>query len=261
MWRASPMLCDREFQIDTRPPEAYAAGHLPGAVSLPVVYDYLVTHSGSVGLEALHGMLVEAFGRTGLTGDEQVVFYEEGTGMRCARGLWLLEYAGHDHASVLHGGLTGWVLAGGELSCDRVRRERTEFVVRPRPEILATADQLLAAQRDADTLLLDVRREEEYRGTFRQECCTRSGRMPGAVWFEWDRLLAPPRFKSADAMRAELAAAGVTPEREIIAYCHRGARSAHTYLALKLLGFPHVRNCIGSWHEWSNRAELPMEKG
>src|SRR4051812_46037247 len=102
--------------IDTRAPEEYAAGHIPGAVSLPAVYDYLVTDTSAAGLAQFHEVLVGIFGHAGLTGEERVLFYENGTGMRCARGLWLLEYAGHSQVSVLHGGLQGWVAADGPLT-------------------------------------------------------------------------------------------------------------------------------------------------
>jgi thiosulfate/3-mercaptopyruvate sulfurtransferase len=245
--------------IDTRPREAYLEAHLPGAVLLPGVYDYLVTDTGPAGLQQLHHVLAELFGHAGLTGNERVVFYEEETGMRCARGLWLLEYAGHPDVAVLHGGLQGWVAAGGKLTDQTSSRVRTEFPVRPRADLLATAEQILGRHGQPGHLLLDVRREEEYRGTFHQCCCPRSGRIPEAHWFDWERVLAGPRFRALDEIRAELNAAGITPEQEIVTYCHRGARSANTYLALKLLGYPNVRNYIGSWHEWSNRPELPME--
>jgi thiosulfate/3-mercaptopyruvate sulfurtransferase len=247
--------------IDTRTPEEYAAGHIPGAISLPEVYDYLLTDSRPAGLEALHRVLAELIGRVGLTGEERVVFYEAGTGMRCARGLWLLEYAGHPDAAVLDGGLLGWMSAGGTLTRAPVTRARTDYPLRPRPDILATADDILARQGEPGLLLLDVRREEEFRGRFQQGCCPRSGRIPVAVWLEWERLLEPPGLKASEAMQAELNAAGVTPDQEIVVYCHRGARSANTYLALKQLGYPRVRNFLGSWHEWSNRPELPLEKG
>jgi thiosulfate/3-mercaptopyruvate sulfurtransferase len=246
--------------IDTRAPEEYAAGHIPEAISLPEVYDYLVTDTGAAGIEQFHEVLTEIFSRAGLTGEERVLFYENGTGMRCARGLWLLEYAGHPHASVLHGGLQGWVAAGSVLTREPAVRQRANFTLRPRRELLATAEDITARLGQPEFLVLDVRREDEYRGTFRQACCVRSGRVPGAVWLEWDRLLSHPQLRPPEEMRAELAAAGVDPNDEIIVYCHRGARSANTYLALKLLGYPRVRNYIGSWHEWSNRPDLPMER-
>jgi thiosulfate/3-mercaptopyruvate sulfurtransferase len=245
--------------IDTRTREEYLAGHIPGAVLLPGVYDYLVTDTGAQGLQQLHHVLAELFSHAGLTGSECVMFYEEGTGMRCARGLWLLEYAGHPNVTVLHGGLHGWRAAGGRLTSEITHHVRTEFPIRPRTDLLATAERILARQGEPDLLVLDVRREEEYRGTFHQSCCPRSGRIPGATWFDWERVLAHPVFRPLDEIQAELSEAGVTPDKEIITYCHRGARSANTYLALKLLGYPNVRNYIGSWHEWSNCAELPME--
>lgn len=247
--------------IDTRPADDYRAGHLPGAISLPDVYDYLVLDTGEAGIRHFHRVLGEIFGRAGLTGAEQVVFYENATGMRGARGWWLAEYAGHPAARVLHGGLAGWVAAGGEVTREPAMPGRTVFPVRPRPELLATAGEIAARCREPGVVMLDVRRQAEYRGEFYQECCARFGRVPGAVWFHWERALKGGRFRPLGAIRAELEALGVTPDRTVIPYCHRGARSANTTLALRLLGFPDVRNSIGSWHEWSHRADLPLEAG
>jgi thiosulfate/3-mercaptopyruvate sulfurtransferase len=247
--------------IDTRPHEEYAQGHIPGAVLLPGVYDYLVTDTRAAGLQQLDQVLAGLFGQAGLTGRERVVFYEQDTGMRCARGLWMLQYAGHPSVSVLHGGVEGWLAAGGPLTTEIPGRPRTDFPVRSRADLLATAEEIRSRQGRPEFLLLDVRREEEFRGTFYQSCCARSGRIPSALWFDWERALEHPRLRPLDQIRSELRSAGVTPDKEIVTYCHRGARSANTYLGLKLLGYPKVRNYIGSWHEWSNRPELPMETG
>jgi thiosulfate/3-mercaptopyruvate sulfurtransferase len=253
---------DNAVVLDTRTPEEYAAGHVPSAVHLPGVYDYLLTDTRAAGLEEFHRVLADLFSAAGLTGNERVVFYENGTGMRCARGWWLLRYAGHDNVVVLHGGLNGWVSAGGVTTTQVIARPRTDFTVRPRSELMATADDIMAQQGQHDLLVLDVRRLEEYLGTiFRQECCPRSGRIPGCLWFEWERVLSETTFKPLDEMQAELTSAGITPDKHIVVYCHRGARSSNTFIALKMLGYPHVRNYIGSWHEWSNRPELPLENG
>jgi thiosulfate/3-mercaptopyruvate sulfurtransferase len=127
--------------------------------------------------------------------------------------------------------------------------------------MVATADDVHERLERKNVIILDVRRHDEYTGAFLQECCARFGRIPGAVWLEWDRLLDETTYKSLDAMKAELESVGATPDKEIVPYCHRGARSSNTYIALKLLGYPNVRNYVGSWHEWSHRTELPMECG
>jgi thiosulfate/3-mercaptopyruvate sulfurtransferase len=106
-----------------------------------------------------------------------------------------------------------------------------------------------------------VRDEAEHDGLDHTACCERRGHVPGAVWIHWSEFLERGRFKSGEAIRALLHSRGIQEDDELAPYCHRGARSANTYWALRLAGYPQVRNYIGSWHEWSARPELPLERG
>jgi thiosulfate/3-mercaptopyruvate sulfurtransferase len=108
-----------------------------------------------------------------------------------------------------------------------------------------------------EVALLDVRSNGEFQGTTVR--AARGGAIPGAVHVEWkNNLDTDGRFKSADQLRAIYESAGITPEREVITYCQGGYRAAHTYLALRLLGYSKVRNYLGSWKEWGDRVELPV---
>ena len=105
---------------------------------------------------------------------------------------------------------------------------------------------------------MDTRTEAEYNATLVRSA--RGGRIPGAVHLEWkNNLKHDGAFRSGTDLSAQYAAIGVTPDREVIPYCHGGYRSANTYLALRLIGYPRVRNNLGSWGEWGNRTELPIE--
>jgi thiosulfate/3-mercaptopyruvate sulfurtransferase len=107
-------------------------------------------------------------------------------------------------------------------------------------------------------VLLDTRSDGEYCGTTVR--AARGGAIPGAVHIEWTRNLSPDgEFKPATELRKMYEQAGVTPDREVITYCQGGYRAAHSYLALRLLGYPKVRNYIGSWKEWGDRTNLPIE--
>ena len=101
-------------------------------------------------------------------------------------------------------------------------------------------------------VILDTRSDGEYCGTTVR--ATRGGAIPGAVHIEWTRNLGPDgAFKPAAELRSMYEEAGVTPDREVITYCQGGYRAAHSYLALRLLGYPRVRNYVGSWKEWGDR--------
>ncbi|HEX2979690.1 MAG TPA: rhodanese-like domain-containing protein, partial [Anaerolineaceae bacterium] len=118
--------------------------------------------------------------------------------------------------------------------------------------------------------LIDVRSPQEYTGelihmpNYPQEGAQRGGHIPGAVNVPWSQAVneADGTFKPADELRELYRAKAITPEREVIAYCRIGERSSHTWFVLKyLLGFPKVRNYDGSWTEWGNLVDAPIEKG
>ena len=110
-------------------------------------------------------------------------------------------------------------------------------------------------------MILDVRSHDEYAGKDTSQHCSRSGRIPGAVWLEWTQLLENPlSYRQVTDLQKRLNDVGATPDKEILVYCHQGNRASNTYLALQLLGYARVRNYVGSWHEWAARLDLPMEK-
>jgi thiosulfate/3-mercaptopyruvate sulfurtransferase len=107
-------------------------------------------------------------------------------------------------------------------------------------------------------VIVDTRTPEEHHGTLVR--AARGGAIPGSIHLEWTHNLdATGRFKPAAELQAMYARLGVTPERDVVTYCQGGYRGAHTYLALRLLGFPQVRNYLGSWREWGDRLDLPLE--
>jgi thiosulfate/3-mercaptopyruvate sulfurtransferase len=125
-------------------------------------------------------------------------------------------------------------------------------------EILATWTDVADRLKKPDVAILDTRSDEEYCGTAVR--AARSGAIPGAVHVEWTRNLGPDgAFKPAAELRAMYEAAGVTADREVVSYCQGGYRAAHSYLALRLLGYPRLRNYLGSWREWGDRTDLPIE--
>lgn len=246
--------------IDARSPEAYAAGHIPGAISVST-YDYFVPNTKSEGMHAFSSQAAVLYGAAGISLDTPLVVYDDDTGVRVARECWLLEYLGHPNVRLLHGGLNAWQRCGGPISTEPCATVPRQLEIRQKSTGFVSADEITAELGHPNRVVIDVRDELEHDGLDHTACCERRGHVPGAVWIHWSEFLEQGRFKSAEAIQDLLQSRGISGDDEVVPYCHRGARSANAYWALRLAGYSQVRNYIGSWHEWSARAELPLELG
>jgi thiosulfate/3-mercaptopyruvate sulfurtransferase len=243
--------------IDVRPAEQFARGHLAGAVHLDL-WGVSLIDTSEAPLRAFMWMIGHLFSLRGVTPDRGVVVYEADSGIRAARAFWLLEYLGHPSVRVLDGGLHGWTDAGFPVTTETVAPSPSTWHGEPDLSRLATWRQVYDRLGQAGTVIVDTRSDAEYLGDAVR--ARRGGAIPGAVHLEWTQnLAATGRLKPAEELRSMYAAAGVTPDREVVTYCQGGYRAAHTYLALRVLGFPHIRNYTGSWKEWGDREDLPIE--
>ena len=160
---------------------------------------------------------------------------------------------------MLDGGFDAWKAAGGTITTESVVPKAATFKTTERPAVLATADDVLRSLHKKAIAILDTRSDGEYLGTHVR--AARGGAVPGAIHIEWtENLDASGKFKSNAELKNMYDKAGITPDKEVISYCQGGYRAAHSYVALRLIGFPKVRNYIGSWKEWGDRTDLPIEK-
>lgn len=229
--------------IDVRSTDAYANGHIPGAISLPLP-------ALQASREGVPEMLVgqpefEArMGERGIRETDTAVLYDETWGMPAARVFWALERYGHKDARLLDGGLDRWQAAGWPVTTNPPSPSPASYRGLPVDEREAAHDWLRAHLDDPNSVIVDTRTPKEYN----------QGHVPGAI--NWDWMNAVPvdsqsTLRPDGELRAELEALGVTPDKEIVVYCRSGARSSHLYFTLRHLGYPRVRNYDGSWLAWS----------
>lgn len=257
-----PHLADPAMLIaDLSDPTRYAAGHIPGAISLNYS-DLVQTVPPAMGLLPTAVRLSEVLSRIGLTPERHVIAYDaEGSG-RAARLLWTLAALGHQRASLLNGGIHAWSAAGGSLETAFPRPSPSIYqacFVDP-PMVVADRAYILERLGRPDVALLDVRTPAEYAGL--DVRAARGGHIPGAVNLNWTDTMDPQRqfrLQPAPILRKLLEQRGVTLNKEVIVYCQTHHRSAHTYWVLHYLGYPHVRGYPGSWSEWGNHPNLPIE--
>jgi thiosulfate/3-mercaptopyruvate sulfurtransferase len=252
-----------EVDVDTT---AYDSGHIPGSVGWNWKKDTQQTLRRDIpdqaGLEAL-------LGRAGISNDTTVILYGDNNNWFATFAFWLLKLYGHKDARIMNGGRKKWMDEGRPVSTEAPS-------VTPAMYRSAGPDLGLRAMRDrvhnsigqAGSGLVDVRAPKEFSGellapeNLPQEGAQRGGHIPGAVNIPWGQAVREDgTFKSAADLKALYGGRGITPDKEIIAYCRIGERSSHSWFVLKyLLGYPKVRNYDGSWTEWGSLVGEPIER-
>jgi len=248
----------------------YLQGHVPGAVQL----DW---HTELQRSDVRDFVDAETFARLmeekGISNDTTVVLYGDKSNWWAAYAFWFLRYNGHADVRLMNGGRQKWLAEGRPLATEAVQPPQGRYRVPYRdasirafaPDVL----QHLLRVKDGVGALVDVRSPAEFSGEklhmpeYPQEGALRGGHVPGAVNVPWAKAVeADGTFRSAAELRDLYGALGVTPDKDVVAYCRIAERSSHTWFVLKyLLGYPRVRNYDGSWTEWGNMVGVPIEQG
>jgi thiosulfate/3-mercaptopyruvate sulfurtransferase len=247
----------RPLLLDVRPAEAFAMGHVPGAIHFDL-FGLSLNDTDPAPLRSFLSMIEHLFAARGVSNERAVIVYDDRSGERAARAFWFLEFFGHPSVRVLDGGFGAWARAGFEVTTVAHAPVATEWHGTRRADILATWKDVLDRIDQPGAVIVDARTDGEYCGTTVR--ATRGGAIPGAVHIEWlNNLGEDGAFKSAVDLRAMYESAGVSASKEVVSYCQGGYRAANAYLALRLLGYPRLRNYLGSWREWGEREGLPIE--
>jgi thiosulfate/3-mercaptopyruvate sulfurtransferase len=247
-------------------PDLYDEGHIPGAVKLhwrddlqdPVERD-LVDKPTFERLMSERGISNEAI----------LVLYGDRNNWFAAYAYWYLKIYGHQDVRILDGGRQKWADEGREFTTDLPQAKQAGYTASERDEsIRAYRDAVKQGIGEQAQALVDVRSPQEYAGDliappgYEQEGAQRAGHIPTAASIPWATAVRDDgTFKAANELRELYETKGVTPEKEVTAYCRIGERSAHTWFVLReLLGYETVKNYDGSWTEWGNLVDVPIEK-
>jgi thiosulfate/3-mercaptopyruvate sulfurtransferase len=245
----------------------YDQGHVPGAVKIdwvadlndPVVRDYLDRERFEQLLSA-----------KGIGNDTTVVFYGDKNNWWATYAFWVFKLFGHKDARIMNGGRAKWIAEDRDMSRDVPSYPAAAYRAEERDDstIRAFRDQVREHIKQDGTALVDVRSPQEYSGErthmpeYPQEGTLRGGHIPTAASIPWAQAVKEDStFKTREDLEALYGGKGITPDKDVIAYCRIGERSSHTWFVLTyLLGYPKVRNYDGSWTEWGNSVGVPIEK-
>ncbi|WFF42379.1 sulfurtransferase [Salinicola endophyticus] len=240
--------------------ESYRDGHVPGACFLD--YRQLLAGSGEVPNDVPSpAALSELFSALGLTPETHVVAYDDEGGGWAGRLLWTLELIGHARCSYLNGGIHAWRADGHPLETTPNTPAPSDYQAEYlNPGVQIRREELLERLGSRDLAIWDARSDAEYRGLKGDN--RKLGHLPGAVNFDWLEVMDSQRdlrLRDYAELVAELEARGITPDKEIVTHCQSHHRSGLTWLAARALGYDKVRAYPGSWKEWGNRDDTPVE--
>jgi thiosulfate/3-mercaptopyruvate sulfurtransferase len=238
---------------DTRSFKEYSEGHIPGSVHLDLFAFHWIDTTKQ-GIENFTNQTKNLLSFLGVTPEKKVIFYDSVSGMLAARGVWMLMYFSHENTSMLDGGITKWKKENLPLETKPNGFKPSNFSGKINPEIISGFEYVRDNMKNIK--ILDARSPEEFDGSTVR--AAQSGHIPNSVNIDWNQNLNEDGIFKNDEQLLQIY--NYPKDTEIITYCQGAYRAANSFLALKKLGFKNVKVYLGSWGEWGNKIELPVEK-
>lgn len=238
--------------IDARSFKEYSQGHIPGAVNLDL-FAYHWFDTTPQGIQVFVEQTKKLLSFVGVALSKKIVFYDDVSGMLAARGVWMLMYFSHQNVWMLDGGIKKWRAENLPIETKTNGFSPSIFDGTPNPQIIADYDYI--KQNLGKAILIDARSKEEFTGDVIRGA--RKGHIPGAINVDYTLNISEDGTIKDQKQLAELYK--IPKDTQIITYCQGAYRAANSFLVLRKLGFEKVKVYLGSWGEWSNRTELPVE--
>lgn len=251
-----------EVDVDTK---AYDEGHLPGAVGWNWKTQLQDQYRRTISTQEDFQELLR---NSGIDNDTTIILYGDNNNWFAAWAYWLLKYYGHENLKIIDGGRKKWVAENRPLTTEVPQYPKSNYMIENvNKHFRALRDDVMQRLGDENVGLVDVRSPDEFTGKILappglKELSLRGGHIPGAKNIPWSSVVNEDgTFKSTEELRKIYEEQGITPDKEIISYCRIGERSAHSWFVLnELLGYTKVLNYDGSWTEWGNLVDAPIER-
>lgn len=244
--------------IEQASAERFAAGHIPQSVWVDFK-DFQAKEMDSAGHLPALTQLSAVLSHLGITPQTHIICSDDEGGGWAGRLIWILDCLGHQHYSLLDGGLTAWQQAGLPLSQETYQPEPSKYqAVLANSDCSMTKEQILAELDNPNFIVWDARSQAEYQGS--KVLAARGGHIPNAVHYEWTRAMDTQRglrLRNLDSLRHELAALGIDEHKVVATHCQTHHRSGLTYVIGKLLSL-NIKGYPGSWAQWGNDAHTPI---
>jgi thiosulfate/3-mercaptopyruvate sulfurtransferase len=256
----------RVAEVDYDPKANYMLGHAPGAVLFDWKEDINDPLTRNIFSKPSCEDLLQ---RAGINNDTTLILYGDFNNWFAAFAFWVFKYYGYDDIRLMNGGRKKWLEEDRPLSKDIPEYPKGNFkAAEPDNSIRVFLNYVRDSIESSQKVLIDVRSPKEFTGEilappeYPTEHAQRGGHIPGALNIPWSQAVSEDgTFKSAEELKKLYESKGITSNREVITYCRIGERSSHTWFVLKyLLGYPDVKNYDGSWTEWGNMIDNPIEK-